>query len=247
VAVRRLVEAELARRGMASAVDLRSGRLIVAAPDGNTLMISLQNLERIYASQRDPAAITAYVDALLTPAAPMSADGLAWLLEPNSYEPEPPVRQPVTPRLDRVLAHVAPDGSQLTWVGNRDVESLGMDVAAASDRAYANLDRELRRAEAFIDDRTGVPVMMLETAFPAKASLLLAPALRQIAAPRIGWPVLAIAPDRDFVLLWNADFQDFVQRVSAVVAREHRQAPYPLSLEVFHLDEDVRALGEFTA
>lgn len=246
VDVRGLVESELARRGLSFAVDLRSRRLIVSTVEG-TRLLSLDNLERMYAMNPSATSVSGFLDALLAPATPVSYDGLFWLLEPNTYDEHAEFTASVSRRLERVLAHVASDGSRLMWLRQSDLDALGADPAAASVRAYSNLDRELQHAKVVTDDSGGVRVLFLNTSFPSKASLLLAPTLRESVAPHLGWPVLAVAPDRDFVLLWNATHDDFIGRVGAVAAREHNRAPYPLSVEVLRIDDDLQAIGEFTS
>ena len=241
--VRGLVEAELARRGFTFAIDLRTKRLIVKT-DEDAFVLSLDNLERIYALNPSPNSVLWFLDAALAPAAEISTDGLIWLLEPNDYEHRAHFIASISPRLDRVLAHAAPDGSRIGWIRPADLDALGIDLVRASDQAFSNLDRELRQAKLTTDDRSPLPVLMIITNFPSKASLLLAPSLRESVSPHIGWPVLAVAPDRDFVLLWNAKHEDLIQRFGPVVLRENRRAPYPLSVEVFRIDETLRAVGE---
>jgi hypothetical protein len=86
---------------------------------------------------------------------------------------------------------------------------------------------------------------MLATELPSKASLLLAPALREVAEEVIGWPVLAVAPDRDFVFLWNAGRRDLIAGMGGMVHREFGRAPYPLSMEVFQISDSLRAIGAY--
>jgi hypothetical protein len=86
----------------------------------------------------------------------------------------------------------------------------------------------------------GVRLGLVETQFSLKASLVLAPDLRDLVEPMLCWPVLAgagrcwpvlagagrcwpvlaVAPDRDFVCLCNAEHREFAQRLATVVLRE---------------------------
>lgn len=70
------------------------------------------------------------------------------------------------------------------------------------------------------------PLGFIETSLPFKTALLLAPNFKQIISPALGWPLYAIAPDRDFLYLWAASRSDFIQRVGGVVVREFTTAPY---------------------
>ena len=59
----------------------------------------------------------------------------------------------------------------------------------------------------------GVELGFIATWLPFKASLVLAPNLREIVGARLGWPLMAVVPDRDFLYLWAARHTNFVQRV----------------------------------
>jgi len=62
----------------------------------------------------------------------------------------------------------------------------------------------------------------------------------------LGWPLMAVVPDRDFLFLWAARHTDFVKRVGSVVVREYSKASHPISTEVYEItDQKIRAIGEF--
>ena len=115
----------------------------------------------------------------------------------------------------------------------------------AAERAWANLDQAVRRAQVTTGEIAGAAVVMLATELPSKASLLLAPALREVVEDVIGWPVLAVAPDRDFVILWNAGRRDLITGMGSVVCREYARASYPLSTEIFQISDSLRAIGTY--
>jgi hypothetical protein len=87
---------------------------------------------------------------------------------------------------------------------------------------------------------------MLNTSIPFKSSLILAPNLKEVTGPALGWPLLAVTPDRDFLYLWDSRHTDFAGRVGAVVVREFTESSYPISPEVFEITDDgIKAVGEF--
>jgi hypothetical protein len=57
--------------------------------------------------------------------------------------------------------------------------------------------------------------------------------------------VLAVAPDRDFVHIWNAGHRELLARHGGVVVRAHASAPDPLSKEVFQISAVIRAIGSY--
>ncbi len=95
-------------------------------------------------------------------------------------------------------------------------------------------------------DIDGVQLGFIGTPLPFKASLILAPNLREVVGAVLGWPLMAVVPDRDFLYIWGARHTEFVQRVGGVVVREYSKASYPISTEVYEItDQKIRAIGEF--
>jgi hypothetical protein len=151
----------------------------------------------------------------------------------------------VSRRTDRVLAEYAGDASSVRWVTTQHLRESGLPDQDAFERAWSNLDAALRSAHIQTETVDGVPILWLDTDFPSKASLILAPSLREVVGPYVGWPVLAVTPDRDFVYLWTAANRDLIPRLGRVVAREYASASHPLTTEVFEIGDTVEAIGVF--
>jgi hypothetical protein len=151
-------------------------------------------------------------------------------------------------RVDRVLVHISPDGRFITWVTPGMLELLLLSEADAAAVAFTNLGRALVASSVQSEDIDGVRLGYLDTTFPSKASLILAPNLREVLGNVLGWPLMAVIPDRDFLYLWAAKHTEFVNRIGSVVVREYSQAAYAISTEVYQItDGTVRAIGEFPA
>lgn len=243
---RELFRAELAQRGAAFTVT-GDGRWLVSV-GSLQIVVSLDNLDRQLAGEgADSERIAAFTSQVLAAAqlSPMTASGLYWFIEPNDYLVAAEICAPVSPRLDRVLVHVSNDGGLICWVSHAQLDKAGLTAAHAAERAWANLDQAVRQAQVTTVQIAGAVVAMLATELPSKASLLLAPALREMIEDVIGWPVLAVAPDRDFVYLWNASRRDLLTGMGGVVCREHARAPYPLSTEIFQISDSLRAMGAY--
>ena len=245
-----LFTAELAARGLRHAVDPGSGRCVVWIGEAR-LMVSLNNLARQLAGYGDQGERVAwFVDQVLAAAAPSSLTpaGLYWCLERCDYADSAPYREAISPRLDRVLAHADAAGSLIRWITPRALSEMGLPAGEASERAWSNLDAALSRAERVTFEAPGnVTVVSFAASrpLPSKASLLLAPSLREAVSDVTGWPVLAVAPDRDFVYIWDASRRELIGRLGGVVTREHARAPYPLSTEVLHIGDSIRAVGSY--
>jgi hypothetical protein len=245
---RDLFRGELARRGAVYTV-AGDGRWMVTV-GSMRMLVSLDNLDRQLAGDAaDAERVAFFADQLLAAAQmpPVTAVGLYWFAEPNDYLVAAEIRARVSPRLDRVLVHVSGDGGLIGWVTHAHLDAAGLTAAHATERAWANLDQAVRQAQVTTLEIAGTAVAMLATELPSKASLLLAPALRERIEDVIGWPVLAVAPDHDFVYLWNASRRDLITGMGAVVTREHARAPHPLSTEIFQIGDSVQAIGAYAA
>jgi hypothetical protein len=247
--IRILFEDELRRRGLAFNIDPESGRHSVEV-GGSPMLISLDNLERDVARDGNTSRVQRFVDAIVASSSTsdraISRDQLYWCLEPNDYEQPADFRVALSDRVDRVLVHLSADGGLVTWVTPEMTSDLGLSESDASDTAFSNLARAL--SEATIESQMigDVQIGFFNTSLPFKASLILAPNLREVAGAVLGWPLMAVVPDRDFLYIWAARHTDFVQKVGGVVVREYSQASYPISTEVYEItDQKIRAIGAF--
>lgn len=214
------------------------------------MLVSLDNLKRDISNDGDRGRVSRFVDAVVASAdaseAVRSADQLYWCLEPSDYEERADYRVALSDRVDRVLIHLSPDGRLVTWVTPAMLGSLGLSQSEAGARAFTNLGRALSEASIESRDIDGVQLGFIGTSLPFKASLILAPNLHQVLGPVLGWPLMAVVPDRDFLYVWAARHTDFVQRVGGVVVREYSQASYPISTEVYEItDQKIRPVGAF--
>jgi uncharacterized protein YtpQ (UPF0354 family) len=249
VNTRKLFEDELQRRGIRFSVDSESDRyhLDIAGWDA---LISVENLHRDLTKDGDIQRVPRFVDAVLASLQKsemqVSADRLYWCLEQHASAAPADFTVPLSDRVDRVLVHLSEDDRLITFVTADMQAKLGLSKEDAADRAFQNLARALTAAKVESQEIDGVVLAYFATSLAFKASLMLASNLRESLEPAVGWPLLAVAPDRDFLYLWGARHRDFVPRVGGVVVREFAKASYPLSTEVYEIsDRGIRAIGEF--
>jgi hypothetical protein len=242
-----LFEAELRRRDLSFRHRVESGRYEVSLSTG-AVLVSLENLAReLRGDGGDVGRVAYFTDAVLATGGDhqVAHERLFWCLEANHLAEVAPYRDSVSRRTDRVLADYAGDASWIRWVTPRNLHAVGLSEEDAFARAWSNLDVALRGARIQTETVDGVAIVWLDTNFPSKASLILAPGLRDVVGPYVGWPVLAVAPDRAFVYLWAADHRALVPRLGHVVVREYRNASHPLTTEVFEIGDAVEAIGAF--
>lgn len=179
---------------------------------------------------------------------PFAAENLYWALEPNDYEEKADYREALSDCVDRVLVQLSSEIGGITWVSPEILTKLCVSEDQAGQLAFENLSKALGEATIEYSDIDGVRLGSINTDLPFKTALIMAPNLREFAGPALGWPLLAVTPDRDFLYLWDARHSDFAGRVGGVVVSEFNEAPFPISTEVFSIsDEGIEAIGEFPA
>jgi len=214
------------------------------------MLVSLDNLQCDVAGDGDLGRVSRFIDSVVASSgvseAALSADQLYWCLEPSDYEERADFRVGMSDRVDRVLVHLSSDGRLVTWVTPTMLSSLGLSESDAGERAFTNLGSALSKATVESKDIDSVQLGFVGTSLPFKAALILAPNLREVVGTVLGWPLMAVVPDRDFLYLWAARHADFGQRVGRVVVREYSKASYPISTEVYEItDQKIRAIGAF--
>jgi hypothetical protein len=148
------------------------------------------------------------------------------------------VREAVSDRVDGVAIHFDAGQNIVTWVTEQMLDDWRVSPEELALEASANLARALAAAHLEYYDIGGRRLGSLTTGLPFKTALLLAPNLKEIVSRTLGWPLLAVVPDRDFLHLWDARYDDMMARMERVVVREFGTAPYPLTTEVFRISDE---------
>ncbi|WP_165253267.1 hypothetical protein [Paludisphaera soli] len=252
--VETLFQAELERRGIPFRADLENEGGYLVERDGAELAVSLHNLARELERDGDAGRVAAFVDAVerswLAAEAGLAPEHLYWILEPSDYAEslKASYRNPLSPSVDVVLAFTDPEARLVSWATAEMLRALKLTEDQSGALASQNLARALEEATLQVEVVDGSRLGVLTTSLPFKTALMLAPNLPAVAGGPLGWPLLAVAPDRDFLYLWPASDHDLLARLGRVVVREYRSAPHPLSTEVWELSNDgIRAIGSFPA
>jgi hypothetical protein len=231
-----------------------SGDVAVVAYGKRRFEVSLDNLRRrIAGGEPIEAAVAAFVDLITAPAdtgnADSQRDGLRLMLEQLVVVSDPNVSvRPISEWLGIVIVWTDSPESRIRFVGPQELADWSMSEADAWTDAAANMDALLAATPIEMKQVAGSVIAMLATASPFKASLVAAPSLRGHVSGQLGWPVLAVAPCRDFLYLFPNEGKDLLSRLGPVVMREFSTSPYPLSPEVFSVsDSGLRAVGSFSS
>lgn len=220
--------------------------------EGGEAVVCLDNLRRELERGGDlDSAVETFVGRLLAvgrriPDWPLAKPGLRWAFESRSVDLRLFVHRELTEQLAVVLAFSDEDEQLITLVSPPQLKRWGISLDEAQRFALENMDRLLAETEIEVDEVRGAQLGMLATHSAFKASLLLAPSLRARVIDTLGWPLLAVAPCRDFAYLFTD--RDLLGPMAKTVVREHSDGAYPLSTEVLRIDDDgITAIGGFGA
>jgi hypothetical protein len=260
--VAKLVLDELARRNIAAVAD-EEGGYVLAIPESITrktdgsvdvscrnVRVNLDNLSRDFEQDRDVGRIARFVDvctaAVKLPASWAEAEPrIRWQLEPADMAFGKTLLEKVSDRAVRALVHVDATEMQILWLTAEMVAGWGKTPEDAWAAAGRNLSEVLAQTKLELtQDRS---VGMLSTALSGfKAALLFCPALKAQVEPALGWPVLAVAPCRDFVYLFSPEARELFGKIGAITLEQYNEGGYPISTEVYEVSDDgVHAIGAF--
>jgi hypothetical protein len=250
-AVTRIFEQELKRRGVAFRFDDESQRYVIQRQDLN-VFLSLDNLAREYARDPDDARVTHFIDLALSgpPRTPDSWEeakrSVLFCLEPSDHVEPADFRKHVSDRVDRVLIYFDVLKGTIDWITPDMLDGWRVTADEAEAVALSNLAAVLVSASIGHTDIDGVRLGIVTTPLPFKTALVLAPNLKEVVSPVLGWPLHAVIPDHDFLYLWDARHTTFMERLGGVVVEQFAESPHPLTTEVIEIgDEGIRAIGAF--
>lgn len=159
---------------------------------------------------------------------------------------EKTVARSITSETRVVLAFHVEGSGQIRFVRSSDLKDWKVTAEDAWEVAFAELERRASRTEVEILPAGELVVASIFASEPYKASLLLARNLKERLPSSLGWPVIAVAPARDFVyLVRKTDFEK-AGGLGAIVLREFNNSGYPISTEVWEIsDTGMDAVGYY--
>ncbi len=245
-----LVSSELARRGWHFTIDEPTARLVIHRQDGDSTLC-LDNLRKEVSQNEDPTRIRQFFDSIdeswTSDKEPLNLANLFWTLEPNDYHEKPYIFEAISSQVDKVLINFNRSAGLLNFVTPEMLESSGLTQTQAEEAAWDNLDAVVKESKVECMDVEGTKLGMVSTQIPFKTALLLAPSLKSFVQADLTWPILAVAPTRDFLYIWSAEDREFMSKVGTVVLNEYAKGAYPVSTEVFEVDDEgIGAIGVFS-
>lgn len=247
--VEALFESELKRRAIPFTNDPKTGRYSVGAEKPR--LVALETLAREYAIDRDPDCVPQFVEAMLnggaTPDWSIARESILFALEPNDYAESPELRLSLSKRVDRVPILIDQRLGTWQWINRQMLETWSVTIDDVTKAASAAATSALAFSRLECSVIEGLTLGFFETALPLKSPLLLAPNLKEIVEPILGWPLHAVVPDQDFIYVWPVTAERFCERIGSVVVREYSIAPHPVTTELFKIDDEgMKAVGAFS-
>src|SRR5262249_37710465 len=71
-----------------------------------------------------------------------------------------------------------------------------------------------------------------------KAAFVFAPNLREVVGDKLGWPLYALIPSRDFVYVFAEEDQPLLGVLGRAAVEEFEKGSYPVSRDVFRIDDE---------
>lgn len=231
---------EMKARGVA--VTVRDDGLYQVGQGDHVNTINLDNLSKEFERDRDPGRVKHFVESILTrPTIPTweeARERLYFVPEPSDHEFGDTVRVEVSDTVSRVLAHLNAAGNQLMWVSEHILEHWGQPREAAEAVAGETMARLLREAPLNIHEMDGMLYGTFGINSPFKAALVFAPNVREVVGARLGWPLFALIPSRDFVYLFAEKDQGLLGTLGLAAVEEFENGGYPVSRDVFRISDD---------
>jgi hypothetical protein len=248
--VRELFLAELERHQL-SAEEQEDGTFVILL-GGFTVTASLENIAREFEQTGDESLVAHFVQTIrettqLVPDTWEKARSRLYLsVEPGDHDFGDVYHQHVSDQVALVLVYVSDPAQHIVWITPTMLQAWGVTRERAEAHATDNLARLLDATPLETTEADGHKLGMLATHSPLKASLIFAPNLRAKVESTLGWPILAVIPTRDFCYLIPTSAEALLEGVGRVVIGEYTKRGYPVSTEVFRIDDaGPQATGAF--
>ncbi len=243
-----IFEDELTLRGLAfERIDDDAYKITV---DGTEVTASLTNVRRDAERDADPDRVRRFVAEVLRvlggqPAAwEDAAPFVLFAAESAEVEVGDTLREPISDELVRLVTLTDAEQSRIALVTPAMCARWGVDQEQVVARARSNMNDLLAGVSLEVQEAAGAKLGMVPLDGPYKASVIFAPAFKQLVEP-LGWPVMVVIPCRDFIYVVE-DGSPLLGRLGSVVVREYQSSGYPLSTEVFRVSDDgIEAVGQF--
>jgi hypothetical protein len=227
--------------------------------NGFDATVNLFNVTRQFAKYGDAYSVMQFATSILDDVPSLddwkkTERQVYWTIQSNDLIDQSDLAIHLSDQTHRALVLHDPATDNFLGLESHMLIDMSVSEEAAAAAADANLAAALQRSDLIVRVHRGVRFAMIYTELPFKASLMLAPNLRKVVEPVLGWPLFAVIPRQNFMYLYDArcfengaaDIFEKLPGLGEVVLEEYEHGTYPLSTEIFEITDDgVRAVAEF--
>jgi hypothetical protein len=255
----RLCEREWRLQGLRFSRSTDSRTYCVDCGNGYEATVNLLNVTRQFAKYGDAYLVMQFATSILDEVADFddwekTKRQVIWTIQSNDLVEQSDLAIHLSDQTHRALAHYDPVTGEVLGLESHMLIDMSVSEAMAGEAADANLAAALHKSDLIVRVHRGVRFAMIYTELPFKASLMLAPNLRKVVEPVLGWPLFIVMPRQNFMSLYDArcfengavDIFEMLPGLGSLVLEEYEHGTYPLSTEIFEIsDNGVRAVAEF--
>lgn len=215
------------------------------------IKVSLENLRRNYARDKDTALITDFVTSIKATADNLpdwntAKDSIYYSFFPSDFDFDKVVNEPVTKDFHKVYIYSTHVNN--TWLTKDDISKWKIADEEFKKQVAQNVNKLLESTKIELDTIEGKKLgyFSLEDE-TLKGSLLLSSNLKSKVKKDFGWPIYAVIPVRDFSYIFSEkDSKFFIDRLGSTVVKEFKESSYPISTEILKItDNGIEAIGKF--
>lgn len=226
--------------------------LVYISQGDNNLKVSLDNVRKNYARDKDTSNISALVESIVSYSLEIPSnwknakDSIYISFFPNDYKFESFLHHKVTDEFSKV--YVYSGNEKLTWITQDDLKKWNITENELDNQAKINADKLWASTKITFDTIENRRLGLIETEHETlKGALLFSPVLKQKVLKDFGFPFYAVLPVRDFCYIFSEqDFKFFSKRIGSVVIDEYKHSGYPITPEILKFnDKGVEAVGKY--
>jgi hypothetical protein len=182
--------------------------LIYISQGETTLKVSLDNVRKNYARDKDTSHISDLVQTLVSYSIELPSkwtevnNDIYISLFPNDYEFNDVLHSKVTDEFSKVYVHSGQ--GKLTWITAGDLKKWNITAADLDKQANSNADKLLSLTPISFDTVENRKLGLIEVEHASlKAALLFAPSMKEKVKKDFGFPFFAVIPVRDFCYIFQ--------------------------------------------
>lgn len=221
--------------------------------NGKLYKVSIDNVKKDYEQSQDPETVSYFVEQILKvfenqkkPLWGEIKQDIYPYVVVNDETYENFIFEYISQDLAKTHIIAGREGS-IEWISRDMLKEWNISEDVLKDTAKTNMLKLLDSAKLEIigKDKKKAGFVSLKKDF-LNASTILSPSFRSLVENDLGWPVLAVIPCRDFIIVFNEKDEFTLNRFEQKVVTDYKNSPYPLTTEILKIsDEGITVIGKY--